>query len=183
MPRLRSTPPTVERRRSPLVQGHVRKRRSGSSSSTSAATCHRPQPPEQQRRLRNEEGCGALLHEFNRFIERGGDPSPKQIVPVDWLTRWLTRAVRGIRAQGSRTVSEDKALLSCRTRECWPCLQNRGEGSYAGSIPICLRVEKSGEKVELRPDTGTTGQLPDSSTSPHSSVATRLDSSANTSPS
>jgi hypothetical protein len=83
------------------VQGHVRKRRTWEFIIDIG-----PHPVTGRRRQKSKGGFAtkreaeSALHEFIRYMDGGGDPSPERIGLAEYLNRWLEfQRARGIRSR------------------------------------------------------------------------------------
>jgi integrase len=91
----------IQPARRPAVQGHVRKRRTWEFIVDIG-----PHPVTGRRRQKSKGGFAtkkeaeSALHEFIRYMEGGGDPSPERIGLDDYLYRWFDyQRTRGIRSR------------------------------------------------------------------------------------
>jgi hypothetical protein len=51
----------------------------------------------------------SALHEFNLYLEGGGDPSPERITLADYLNRWLEyQRTRGIRSRTLQAYGDSR---------------------------------------------------------------------------
>src|SRR6266540_4195454 len=98
------------RRRRPVMRGHIRKRRTWEFIVDIG-----PHPVTGRRRQKSKSGFAtkreaeSALHEFIRYVEGGGDPSPERTSLGEWLSRWLEYPrARGIR---SRTVDGNEGYI------------------------------------------------------------------------
>jgi len=83
------------------VQGHVRKRRTWEFI---VDIGHHPATGRRRQKSKSgfvtKKDAESALHEFIRYVEGGGDPSPERISPADYLNRWLEfQRTRGIRSR------------------------------------------------------------------------------------
>src|SRR6266545_4579724 len=109
-PVLQSTVPCMERAKEAAMRGHVRKRRTWEFIVNIG-----PHPVTGRRRQKSKSGFAtkkeaeSALHEFIRYIEGGGDPSPERIGLSEYLNRWIEfKRTRGIR---SRTLDSYEGYI------------------------------------------------------------------------
>ncbi len=83
------------------MRGHIRKRRTWEFIVDIG-----PHPVTGRRRQKSKSGFAtkreaeSALHEFIRYVEGGGDPSPERTSLGEWLSRWLEYPrARGIRSR------------------------------------------------------------------------------------